>query len=154
MWSVRSRLLFTEAARQDFGRTTGTSRPRLSRMIECTACLRNPVAQSGKPGGQVIIADQTARHPRPHPSDRIGDRRKLAIKNTQLKALSGCPCLAGCLVSVEEHNGPAGLARIAAPKDTQPVALGSHLGALDSVDEHVHDCHPTLHANITCAAFV
>ena len=45
MRSARSRLLFTEAARQNFGRTTGTSRPRSSRMIECTACLRDPVAQ-------------------------------------------------------------------------------------------------------------
>ena len=130
----RSRLRFTEAACQSFGRTTGTSRPRSSRMIECTACLRNPVAQSRKLGGQVVVADQTARHPRPYPPARIGERRKIAVEDIELKALPCCPCSAGRLIGGVQHDRPAGLARIAPPETAQPVAFGSHLGALDAVD--------------------
>ena len=76
MRSVRSRLLFTEAARQKFGRTTGTSRPRSSRMIECTARLRDLAAQSRKFCSQFVVAHEAARHARPHPPARIGERRK------------------------------------------------------------------------------
>ena len=133
MRSVRSRLRLTEAACQSFGRTTGTSRPRSSRMIECTACLRNPVAQSRKLGGQVVVADQTARHARPYPPARIGERRKVAVEDIELEALPRCPCSTGRLIGGDQHDRPAGLARIAPPEDAQPVAFRSHLGALDAV---------------------
>jgi hypothetical protein len=102
-------------------------------MIECMACLHDPVAQSRKLGDEVGIADQTARHPRPYPPARIGERWKVVVEDIELEALPRCPCPAGRLVSVDEHNRPSGLARISPPEDAQPVALGSHLGTLDAV---------------------
>ena len=98
MRSAASRLRLTEAACQRFGRTTGTNRPCSSRMIECMARLRDPTTQPGKLGGQLLVADQTARHARPHPSARIGECRKIAVENIQLETLPRCPCSAGRLI--------------------------------------------------------
>src|SRR4029077_14323643 len=104
MQSARSRLLLTEAACQRFGRTTGTSRPWSSRMIECTACLRNPVAQSGKLGNQLLVADETVRHPRPYPPARIRERRKIAVEDIELEASLRGPCPAGRLIGGVKHD--------------------------------------------------
>ena len=90
MRSVRSRLRVTEAACHSFGRTTGTNRPRSSRMIDGTARLHDPTAQSRKFRNQVVVANQSARHTRPYPPARIRESRKLAIKNVELETLPSC----------------------------------------------------------------
>ena len=134
MRSVRSRLLFTEAARQKFGRTTGTSRPRSSRMIECTARLRDLTAQSRKFCSQFLVAHEATRHPRPHPPARIGKRRKVAVQHIKLEAAPRCPCSTRRLIVGDKDDRPARLARIAPPETAQPVAFCSHPSPLAPVD--------------------
>jgi hypothetical protein len=100
-------------------------------MIECTAGLHDPIAQSHKLDGQVIVTDQTARHPRPYPPAGIRVSRKVAVENIELETLSCCPGATGRLVGGDQHNRPAGLARIAPPEDAEPIACSSHLRSLD-----------------------
>jgi hypothetical protein len=102
-------------------------------MIECMALLHDPTAQSCKFRGQVIVADQPARIPRKNPPERIGERWKIAVEKIELKAMPRCPCSAGRLISGNQGNCLARLARIAAPESAQPVTFRAHLGALDTV---------------------
>jgi hypothetical protein len=123
--SVRSRLCFTYADCQRFGCTTGISRPCLSRIIECTARLRNPAAQSRKFGGHLVVAYEAARHAGPNPTTRIGERRKRAVQNIDLETLAP-----GSFIGGDQYNLPAGYARIPLPEDAQSIARRPHLSAL------------------------
>ena len=87
MRSVRSQLRVTEAACHSFGRTTGTNRPRSSRMMGGMARLLDPITQSRKFRDQLVLADQTTRHTRPYPPTRIGERRNFAVEDVELETL-------------------------------------------------------------------
>ncbi len=89
---------FHRAACQIFGRTTGTSRPRSSRMIECTACLRNPVAQSRQAWRSRRRRRSDRGTSRPIPSACISERRQIAVEDIELNALPCCPCSTGRLI--------------------------------------------------------
>jgi hypothetical protein len=103
-------------------------------MIDPTARLHDPTAQSHKFLSQVVLAQQAAGRARPNPSARIGKRWKVAVEGIELKALTRRPCSTGCFIIRDQHNRPAGLARIATPENAEPVAFCSHLGTLDTID--------------------
>jgi hypothetical protein len=67
-------------------------------MMDPMARLRDPITQLRKFRDQLIVADQTARHPRPYPPARIGERRKFVIQYFEVEALPSCPCLTGSFI--------------------------------------------------------
>jgi hypothetical protein len=94
--------------------------------------LHDPIAQSGKLGGDVVVIDQAARHPRPNPPARISERRK-AVESVELEPLPRRPCSTGRLIIRHEHDRPAGYRGISPPQHTQPVAGRSHFRSFDAI---------------------
>jgi len=79
----------------------------------------------------------------PGPRRHIGDRifighvlvlRQMTVQHIKLETVLRCPCSTRRLIGRCQHDCLAGLARISPPEDAQPVALGSDLGALDTVE--------------------
>jgi hypothetical protein len=92
-------------------------------MMGGMARLRNPIAQSRKFRDQLVIVDQTTRHPRPCPPGQIGECRKVVVKMIELETLPRRPFSTGRFIIRDQHNSLAGLARIATPENAEPIAF-------------------------------